>query len=116
MILTQTEKTDWELILSTIPPYHDGETDEEKTARFDAHVRWLTPRVYRLQKAAKDLGNLRDKRSFAENASAFKSAAGHFVRRLEEAVASLGDDAAQYAFKNAVRFALERLEEEGADA
>ena len=116
MILTETEKRDWELILSTIPPCEKGETDEEKTARFDAHASWLATRIYYLQKACKDLGNLQDERFFKDNANAFKEAAENFVSQLEHSIYSLGGDAAQYAFKNGVSLALKRLEEEQTEA
>lgn len=112
MVLTETEKRDWETILAMIKPCMEGETDEQKTARFDQHAHWLASAIYYLQKACNDLSNLRDERVYRDNVSGFKEAANSFVEQLENAVMSLGDDAAQYAFKNAVSFAHNRIDEE----
>lgn len=116
MVLTLTEKSDWERIHALITPAKDGETDEEKTARFDQHTHWLALSIYYLQKACRDLGNLRDERFYRDNVGGFKAAAERFVGQLENAVVSLGDDAAQYAFKNGVAAALERLHSEQQEA
>lgn len=108
MVMTETEKRDWEQICDLILPQKDGETREEKTERFDQQVEWLGNRVYELRKESRALSDLRDGRPYRDIVGDFAECAKHLTAQLNKAVQHLGDEAAIYAFRFGLQQAKNR--------
>ena len=99
MALTETEKSDWQRVLDSIPPCKDGETDKEKTARFDRHTDDLCWCVHYLLEASSELSNLKSEFSLKCRLDDFEEWARKFQLYMNHAICELGDLGAQYAFK-----------------
>ena len=112
MGLTETEKSDWQRVLDSIPPRKNGETDEEKTARFERRVKWISIRIYHAAKAYDSLCNSRSKRIFKDRFDDLRGEALYFIRYLDKVIGELGDLGAKHAFYEGLDLASEKIDNE----